>query len=43
MKSVVRATAALVLVLNLAACAMTPEPRRLDPNAQVPEAGQTVE
>ncbi len=42
MKAAVRATAALVLVINLAACA-TYEPMRLDPNAQVPEAGETVE
>ncbi|WP_296717390.1 hypothetical protein [Erythrobacter sp.] len=42
MKAVVRATAALVVALHLSACA-TYEPMRLDPNAQVPEAGETVE
>lgn len=42
MKAVVRASVALILALNLAACA-TYEPMRLDPNAQVPPAGETVE
>jgi predicted small lipoprotein YifL len=43
MKAVIRATAALVLTLNLAACATYAEPMRLDPNAQIPEAGEKVE
>lgn len=42
MHTLVRAGAALIVALNLAACA-TYEPMRLDPNAQIPEAGQTIE
>jgi len=43
MKTAIRAAAGLVLILNLAACATYAEPQRLDPNAQVPEAGEKVE
>jgi len=42
MKAAIRATAALAMTLTLAACA-TYTPMTLDPNAQVPEAGETVE
>lgn len=42
MKMIIRATTAAILAVNLAACA-TYEPMQLDPNAQVPEAGETIE
>lgn len=42
MKAFIRTSVALVIAFNLTACA-TYEPMRLDPNAQVPEAGETIE
>lgn len=43
MKTIMRNAAVLVLALGLAACATMDETMALDPNAQVPEAGEDVQ
>ena len=43
MKTIIRNAAVLVIALGLAACATVGETMALDPEAQVPEAGENVE
>jgi len=42
MKTMIRNAAVLVIALGLAACATVGETMALDPEAQVPEAGEEV-